>query len=162
MRQLPKAPAVGVALAALLLVGAGCATAPIPAPRPPTTFVIPTDLPNGRAEITVAPSYPIGAPLTIPIAIVVTRGTVTGPVAARVMASGINEGSSPAEMLVRDLPVTPSIVSIGRRSTTVSWDTKDQKGVLVPADAYSLVLEFRSDDGSTIKIVRAGATLELR
>ncbi len=110
----------------------------------------------------VAPSYPIGATLTVPIAIVVTRGTVTGPVAARIMASGINEGGSPAEVLVRDLAVAPAIVAAGRRSTTVTWDAKDLKSVLVPADAYSLVLEFRSDDGGTTKTVRAGATLELR
>jgi len=164
VRQLPKARPVGIALATLLLllVGGSCATAPTPTQRPPSVFVIPTDLPNGRAEITIAPSYPIGATLTVPIAIVVTRGTVTGPVAARIMASGINEGGSPAEVLVRELVVAPVIVAGGRGSTTVTWDTRDLKGVLVPADAYSLVLELRSDDAATTKTVRAGATLELR
>ena len=164
MRQLPKARAVAIALATLLVAGS-CATAPTPTPtrRPSTAFVIPTELSNGRAEITVAPSYPIGTSLTIPIGIVVTRGAITGPVAARIMASGINEGGSPAEVLVRELTVTPVTVTTGRGSTIVAWDTKDLKGVLVPADAYSLVLEFRSvDGGGTTTTTRAGATLELR
>ena len=169
MRQLPKARAVAIALATLLVAGS-CATAPAPPPtrRPSTAFVIPADLPNGRAELTIAPSYPIGRPLAIPITVIVTRGTITGPVAARIMASGINEGGSPAEVLVRELAVTPVTVASGRGSTFVAWDTKDRKGVLVPADAYSLVLEFRSDDGGTTgtsgtsRTTRAGATLELR
>lgn len=162
MRQLPKARALAVAFATLLLVAGSCATAPAPTRRPATSFVIPSELPNGRAEITVAPSYPIGASLTIPITLVVTRGTITGPLTARIMASGINEGGLPAEVLVRDLAVTPVTVAPGRRSTTVSWDTRDLKGVLVPADAYSLVLEFRSEDAGTTRTVRAGVTLELR
>ena len=170
MRQLPKARAVAIALATLLVAGS-CATAPAPTRKPSTAFVIPTELPNGRAEITVAPSYPIGTSLAIPIGIVVTRGAITGPVAARIMASGINEGGSPAEVLVRELTVTPVTVTTGRGSTFVTWDTKDLKGVLVPADAYSLVLEFQSVDGGTTGTsgtsgtsgtTRAGATLELR
>jgi hypothetical protein len=148
----------------MLVAGQGCAPTAAPAPtrRAPAAFVIPTDLPNGRAELTIAPSYPIGTPLAIPITVVVTRGTITGPITARVLASGINEGGSPAEVLVRELAVAPVTVSSGRGSTTVSWDTKDRNGALVPADAYSLVLEFRSDDGGTSLTTKAGATLELR
>ena len=169
MRQLPKARAVAIALATLLVAGS-CATAPPPPPtrKASAAFVIPAELPNGRVEITIVASYPIGTPLAIPVAVVVTRGTITGPVTARIMASGINEGGLPAEVLVRELAVAPVTVASGRGSTFVTWDTKDLKGVLVPADAYSLVLEFRSDDGGTTgtsgtsKTTRAGATLELR
>ena len=163
MRQLPKTRTLAVALATLLAAGS-CATAPTPiAARPTTlTFTIPNELPNGRADLTIARSYPIGAALTIPITVVVTRGTITGPVTARIMASGINEGGAPAEVLVRELAVAPVTVTTGRGSTSVAWDTKDRNGMLVPADAYSLVLEFRSEDGGTLKITRAGATLELR
>ena len=79
------------------------------------------------------------------------------------MASGINEGGAPAEVLVRELTTSPLMVTAGgRRSTVVSWNTLDAKGVIVPPDAYSLVLEVRSDDGTTSRTLTAGATLELR
>ncbi len=156
---MPKLPAKAALALALAL---GCTAAPAPA-RTATTFVIPTELPNGRVEITIQPAYARGTTVTVPVAIVATRGSITGPVAARVMASGINEGGAPAEVLVRELVVTSSTVAAGgRRSTTLTWDTRDAKGVIVPADAYSLVLEVRSDDGGASRTLTAGATLELR
>jgi hypothetical protein len=157
----PELPTKALSLAALLLVG--CA-GPAPATaRPPIVFVIPTDLPNGRVEVTISPIYAPGSVVTIPVAISVTRGSVTGPVTARVMASGINEAGAPAEVLVRELVPTPvTVAANGRRSTTLTWDTRDTKGTIVPADAYSLVLEVRSDDGGGPRTFTAGATLELR
>ena len=114
-------------------------------------------------ELTIAPSYATGSTITIPVAIVASRGTVTGPVSARILASGINEAGLPAEVLVRELVTTPITVTGGsRRTVTLSWDTRDTKGVVVPADAYSLVLEVRSEDGGASHTVTAGATLELR
>jgi hypothetical protein len=158
---MPELPTKALTLAALLVAGCG---SPAPASaRPPTVFVVPTDLPNGRVEITISPSYALGAVATIPVAISVTRGSVTGPVTARVMASGINEAGAPAEVLVRELAATPVTVGANsRRSTTLVWDTRDVNGAAVPADAYSLVLEVRSDDGGTSRTLTAGATLELR
>jgi hypothetical protein len=155
----PKLPAKA---ALALAIALGCTVAPAPA-RTGTTFVIPTELPNGRVEITIAPAYALGSTVTIPVAIVATRGSIAGPVTARVMASGVNEGGAPAEVLVRELAVTTVIATAGsRRSTAISWDTRDAKGQIVPADAYSLVLEVRSDDGGVGRTVTAGATLELR
>ena len=163
MRQLPKARALAGALATLV-IAMSCTAAPTPTPtrRPPAAFVVPTDLPNGRVELRIAPSYPIGAPLVVPITVIVTGGTITGPVTARVLASGINEGGRPAEALVRELAAAPVTISTGRGSATVTWDTRDQRGVLVPADSYSLVLEFRSGDGARATIVQATAGLDLR
>ena len=163
VRQLPNARALAVALATLVIAGS-CTAVPAPPPtrRPPAAFVIPTDLPNGRVELTIAPSYPIGAPLVVPIALVARSGTISGPLTARVMASGINESGHPAETLVRDLAATPVTISNGRGSATVTWDTRDQRGVLVPADSYSLVLEFRSGDGARATIASATASLDLR
>jgi hypothetical protein len=157
----PELPTKALTFAAVLL--AACAS-PAPATaRPATVFIIPTDLPNGRVDITISPSYPLGAVATIPVAISVARGSVTGPVTARVMASGINESGAPAEVLVRELAATPvTVAANGRRSTTLTWDTRDTKGTVVPADAYSLVIEVRSDDGGTSRTLTAGATLELR
>jgi hypothetical protein len=158
----PKLPAKAVLTLAAALV-LGCTSAPPRAGRVPNGFVIPTDLPNGRVEITIATSYALGALASIPVTITVTRGTVTGPVTARVLASGINEGGAPAEVLVRELAVAPLTVRAnGRGSTTLTWDTRDAKGLVVPADAYSLVLEVRTDDGGTPRTLTAGATLELR
>ena len=156
---MPKLPAQ--ALLALALA-ASCTTTPAPL-HTATTFVVPTELPNGRVEITIAPAYALGSTITAPVSIVATRGSITGPLTARILASGINEGGAPAEVLVRELVVTPFTVAAGsRRSTTLSWDTRDAKGVIVPADAYSLVVEVRSDDGPSSRTLTAGATLELR
>jgi hypothetical protein len=158
--KLPPKTALGLLFAALVV---GCASAPAPTARPPSAFVIPTDLPNGRVEITIAPLYSLGTTAMIPVAIVAIRGSITGPVTARVLASGVNDPGVPAEVAVRDLTVAPrSVTANTRRSTTLTWDTRDTKGAIVPADAYSLVLEFRSDDLGTSRTVTASVTLELR
>src|SRR5439155_23190184 len=92
------------------------------------------------------PHYALGSTVTIPVAISTTRGTITGPLAARVLASGINEGTSPAEVLVRSLVAMSVTAAAGqRRMTSVSWDGLDEPGRLGPADAHSLVLEFHLD-----------------
>jgi hypothetical protein len=160
VRRLPTKKPLALVLAAAL--AAACASPPPAARAAPSGFVIPTDLPNGRIEITVATAYPRGAVATIPVAIVVTRGTITGPLVARVLASGINEGGKPAELLVRELAVTPQTVAAGRRMTTLTWDTRDTNGTVVPADAYALVVEVRSEDAGTTRALTATATLELR
>jgi IMP cyclohydrolase len=157
----PKLPAKALA-AGLALAIVACTSVAPPTPRPSAVFIIPTELPNGRVEMTVAPSYPLGAVAVIAVRIVVTQGSVTGPLAARVMASGINEGGAPAEVLVRELLVKPTVVAANTRaSTTLTWDTRDAKGIVVPPDAYTLVIEVRSDDGVS-RVVTASATLELR
>jgi flagellar hook assembly protein FlgD len=126
-------------------------------------FVIPNELPNGRVDITIAAAYALGKTATIPVTIVATRGSLTGPLTARIMASGVNEAHKPAEVLVRELAAVPIAVGANARgSTTLTWDTRDTKGDVVPADAYSLVIEVRSDDGGASRVLTAGATLELR
>jgi hypothetical protein len=158
----PKLPPKALIVAAALL--AACA-GPAPATaRPPAVFVIPTDLPNGRVEITILPSYALGAVATIPVAISVTRGSVTGLLSARILASGISQGGGvPAEVLVRELVVRPATVAANSRATTnITWDTRDANGSLVPADAYTIVVEVRSDDGGLSRTVTASATLDLR
>jgi hypothetical protein len=161
VRKLPAQGALILILAALAV--AGCTAAPVQPSRSPSGFVVPTDLTNGRVEITIARSYPVGAALTVPVTIAVTRGTITGPLTARVLASGINEAGAPAEVLVRDLSTAPVSAGLGgHRTLSLVWDTKDQHGNVVPADAYSLVLTFRSEVGTETRTVTAGATLELR
>lgn len=151
------------ALAAVVLATA-CTPRPISVDRTsaPAIIVVPTELPNGRVEFRLRPSYVLGTPSAIDFAVVVTRGTISGPIEARVMASGINEGGAPAEVLVRRLAVSPATTNAGQRTTaTVTWDGNDEKGVRVPADAYVLVLEFDSIDGGTTRRVNAAATLQM-
>src|SRR5207249_10159229 len=67
---------------------------------------------------------------------------------------------SPAEVLVRSLVATSVTAAAGqRRMTSVSWDGLDEQGRLVPADAYSLVLEFHRDGAGAETQGRAGVTL---
>ena len=149
---------------AVALVIAACAPQPIAVDRTatPTVIVVPTELPNGRIEIALRPSYVLGAGTRVDVTIVTTRGMITGPTDARVMASGINEGSSPAEVLVRRLDAKAATITAGRRATaTLTWDGKDEFGVRVPADAYVLLLEFESSDNGSTRTVRATATLQM-
>ena len=154
-------PASALALAAVFVA---CGPQPVTTLRTatPAVFVVPTELTNGRIEIALQPSYVLGAPMRVDIAIVATSGTITGPTEARVMASGINEGGSPAEVLVRRLDANATTTTAGGRATTsVSWDGADEFGVRVPADAYVLLLEFESNDGGSTRTVRAAATLQM-
>ena len=124
--------------------------------------MIPTELPNGRVEIALRPSYVLGAGTEVSVTIVATRGTITGPTEARVMASGINESGLPAEVLVRRLDAKASMVKAGGRATaTLTWNGEDQFGVRVPADAYVLLVEFEADDGTSTRTIRAAATLQM-
>ena len=149
---------------ALAFVVAACAPRPVSLERTatPSVIVVPTELPNGRIEIALQPTYVLGGLTRVDLAIAVTRGTIRGPTEARVMASGINERGSPAEVLVRRLSPSAVTVTAGRRATTsVTWDGQDEFGVRVPADAYVLLLEFESSDGGTTRTVRATATLQM-
>ena len=149
--------------AAIAVLAAGCAPLP-PATVSPTqavTFVIPTPLANGRVDVTIRTSFVIGSSAMIPIRVSASRGTITGPIAARILASGINERGSVSEVPVATLAVAPLTVKAGQTlSTAVSWDGRDAKGQLVPADAYSLRMDFRLEDGAVITIATAGATLQ--
>ena len=128
----------------------------------PTVIVIPTELPNGRVEIAIRPSYVLGAGTQVSVTIVATKGSITGPTDARVMASGINEGGSPAEVLVRRLDAKAAKVTAGGRATaTVTWNGEDEFGLRVPADAYVLLLDFESNDGTSTRTIRATATLQM-
>jgi hypothetical protein len=153
-----------VSALAVLLVLVACAPRPIVVDRTatPGIVVVPTELPNGRVEIAIRPSYVLGADTQVNVTIVATRGTITGPTDARVMASGINEGGLPAEVLVRRLDASAETVRAGGRATaTLSWNGEDELGVRVPADAYVLLVEFEADDGTGTHTVRAAATLQM-
>ncbi len=149
---------------AVALVLAGCAPRTVTTPRTatPTVIVVPTELLNGRVEIAIRPSYVLGAATQVSVTIVARQGTITGPTDARVMASGINEGGAPAEVLVRRLDAKAETVRAGgRATTTLTWNGDDEFGVRVPADAYVLLVDFESSDGTSTRTIRATATLQM-
>lgn len=126
-----------------------------------SVVVVPTSLPNGRVEITIAYAYTLGQAAQIPILIRTTRGTITGPVAARVVATGMGERGVPSEVLVRTLATESAVVAASQtRTTAVSWDGRDEKGELVPGDAYVLVIEFQFDAAGQVSRANANATLQ--
>ena len=151
---------------ALLLLIVSCGPQLPPAQRaiPPdqsTSFVIPTVLANGRVEVAIRTGYVIGTSAAIPVVVIASRGAVTGPVTARIVASGIGERGLPSEVLVATLAVTPVSAKAGQAmSTSVSWNGRDDKNDLVTADAYSLLMDFRLEDGSVTTTATAGATLQ--
>jgi hypothetical protein len=153
-----------ITLALAFLLVAGCGAAP-PAPARPTAsgqFVVPTELPNGRVEITVSYRYPPGSIARFPVAVSATRGSITGPVAARVNATGFGNGA-PAEVLLKTLVVSPLTVSAGQRlMTAVSWDGQDERGEGVPPDYYVLVLDFQIENEGVVSTAKAATTIELR
>ena len=131
------------------------------APGQPASFVIPTVLPNGRVEVTIRTGYVIGTTATIPVVVSAIRGVVTGPVSARIVASGIGERGRPSELLVTTLGVRSVSAKAGQTmSTSVAWDGRDYKNELVTADAYSLLMDFRLEDGTVTTTATAGATLQ--
>ena len=162
MRELSKAATLALISLATIAACAGRPPSSAPPQSAASGFVVPTNLRNGRVEIVLRRTYPLGANATIPVTIIAARGTIAGPISARILASGINEGGAPSEALVRNLATTTVTATPERSQTTeVSWDGRDEKGALVPADAYSLVLQFSVDDGATRETATATATLEM-
>jgi hypothetical protein len=162
VRKLSQAAALAAAALLATTVCSGSSRTPISPSITAAVFVVSTTVSNGRVELALMPAYKLGSTATIPVTIIATRGSITGPIVAKVLASGVNEGGAPAELVVRTL--APRIVTARPGATQtidVSWDGNDEKGALVPADAYSLRLDFRIDDGAAPHDATATATLQM-
>ncbi len=150
----------------MLILGVTCAARPVPVtnselPLATGLIRVPTNLANGRVEITIADSYAIGVVASIPITISATRGTIRGPIAARVVANGMGGRGVPSEVTVRRLKVAPVTASAGgRQATAVTWDGRDEQGIVVPGDAYVLILDMETTDGTGIHVASASVTLQ--
>ena len=156
-------PALAAALTFSIACSASVPTPPVrPAPTRATVVVVPTSFGSARVEIAIAYEYKLGVRATIPITIRATRGTIAGPLAARVVAAGFGEHGTPSEVLVRNLMTEPAIVVRAgeARATEVSWDGRDEKGIVVPADAYVLVVDFQIDDGGRSTRANAAAAFQ--
>jgi hypothetical protein len=64
-------------------------------------------------------------------------------------------------VLVATLTVSAVSAKAGQTAaTSVTWNGRDDKNEPVAADAYSLVMDFRLEDGSLTTTGTAGATLQ--
>jgi hypothetical protein len=143
--------------AALLgfLLFVSCTSAP-PArtASPVTDLVIPTTVPNGKVEVVVKPTYPVGETIRATIRLAPTTGTLRGPLDPFVQASGFHGTAT-----VRRLAVDPISVTAGAAEVAVMWDMRDDAGKAVGSDDYSLVFNVIDDAG---RVTTVGTTLQVR
>lgn len=102
----------------------------------------------------VKPTYTVGETIRATIRLSPTTGTLRGPLAAFVQASGFHGTAT-----VRHLAIDPVSVSNGSAEVAVSWDMRDDSGIAVGSDDYSLVFDVIDDAGRTTTV---GATLQVR
>jgi hypothetical protein len=144
-------------LAALLtvLVMASCGSAaPLPTTVPVRDLVIPTTVPNGKVEVVVKNGYAVGETVRATVRLSPTSGTLRGPVDPFIQASGFHGTAT-----VRHLGVAPITAGAGGAEVAVSWDLRDDAGIAVGSDDYSLVFNVIDDAGRTTTV---GATLQVR
>ncbi|MGH2471054.1 MAG: hypothetical protein ACRDG6_01425 [Candidatus Limnocylindria bacterium] len=144
-------------LAALLavLVLASCSSTP-PTTTPPVVgdLVIPATVPNGRVDVVVKRGYAVGETVRATVRLSPTTGTLRGPLDPFIQASGFHGTAT-----VRHLIVEPVSASAGSAEVVVTWDMRDDAGIAVGGDDYSLVFNVIDDSGRTTTV---GATLQVR
>ncbi|MDQ2915347.1 MAG: hypothetical protein M3T56_19145 [Chloroflexota bacterium] len=137
------------------LVVASCSSTPQPVTAPPMTdLVIPTTVPNGKVEVVVKPTYPVGQPVRATIRLIPRTGTLRGPLDPFIQASGFHGTAT-----VRHLAVDSVSVTAGSIEVPIVWDMRDDSGQVVGGDDYSLVFSVIDDAGRTTPV---GATLQVR
>jgi len=148
----------GVPAAACLLAGVAlvaCAPAAPVAPAPSADLVLPIAVANGRVEVTFARAYPLGQPARVGVRLLPSSGTLRGPLAPIIQASGFARTA-----LVKRLGATPVTATAGSSARAeLVWDTQDEDGTPAVDDDYSLVFEVEDDQGHRTTV---GVTLMLR
>ena len=138
-----------------VLVFASCGAAPPARTLAPVgDLVIPTTVPNGKVDVIVKPTYPVGETIRATIRLSATTGTLRGPLGPFVQASGFHGTAT-----VKHLTVDPISVGAGSAEVVVLWDMRDDAGTAVGSDDYSLVFNVIDDSGRTTTV---GATLQVR
>jgi hypothetical protein len=146
---------------ALLLVLAACQSGS-PPPRsidPNADVVIPYAVSGGgEVRFTVHPRYAVGEPVTFSLDIRAGTVRVRGPLSGRVLASELASGEQPMRTLgpagLGGVDVDPG----GTARTVVIWDARSDKGEFVPAQTYSLSLDFIVGE----QPLRLGSVIEIR
>ena len=157
MKRVATLPALTLLLALAALVSACAAPAPRASVDPNAPIVQTYQVAGGgEIRVTVQPRYPGGRPIVLQLAVVAGAREVRGPVAARVLSSGI-EG----ERLIRTLAPSSlggQTVPPGARATVaVTWDGRTDAGDLAPKDTYTLTLDFVVGEDP----LRVGSTIEI-
>jgi hypothetical protein len=140
-------------LALLFLVSCGSAP-PARTAAPLGDLVIPTNVPNGKVDVIVKPTYTAGETIRATIRLSPASGTLRGPLDPFVQASGFHGTAT-----VKHLAIDPISVTAGSADVAVVWDMRDDTGTAVGSDDYSLVFDVTDDAGRT---TRVGATLQVR
>jgi len=140
-------------LIALSLVVA-CTETPAATPAPTGDLVLPTAVPNGRVEVIVKRSYPVGSTVRLAVRLIPATGTLRGPIDPFIQASGFHGTAT-----VRHLVVEPISVFAGSATVDIAWDLRDDGGKSVGSDDYSLVFSVIDDEGRS---TNEGATLTVR
>ena len=141
-------------LIAMTLVLACTGTPAATAPVPTGDLVLPTAVPNGRVEVIVKRSYPVGSVVRMTVRLVPATGTLRGPIDPFIQASGFHGTAT-----VKHLAVEPISVFAGSATVDVAWDLRDDAGKAVGSDDYSLVFSVIDDAGRSTNV---GATLTVR
>lgn len=137
--------AAAIALALLL---SACGGLPFGREATPTPFAtnpiaVSQDVPNGRVEIRLKPSYLRGETVVAVVRLVPSSGTLRGPLEPYIQASGFSGTAT-----VRNLAPLPQVANAGGAAESeILWDGLDNGGRIVPADDYSLVIAVIDDQG---------------
>jgi hypothetical protein len=133
----------------------GCTPTPGFSPPAPTgDLVLSNKVSNGTVEVVVKRGYTVGETVRTTVRLIPTTGTLRGPLDAFIQASGFHGTAT-----VRHLAVDPITVNAGSAEVAVVWDMRDDEGMAVGGDDYSLV--FTVIDGSG-RPTTVGATLQVR
>ena len=143
-----------------LLLAAACQSsqAPVRSLDPNAPVVIPYKVDGGgEVRFTVQPRYFVGDPVTFDLDITAGTLAIRGPLAGRVLQSDLG-----GEQTIRRLDSVGlggvDVAAGGRQHTSVTWDGKDDHGVPVKKDTYSLSLDFIVGT----KNVALGTVIEVR
>jgi hypothetical protein len=142
------------ALLALIVLGSCSSAQPLPTQPPTGDLVIPTTVPNGKVEVVVKRLYAIGETVRATIRLRPATGTLRGPLDPFIQASGFHGTAT-----VKHLVVDPIIANAASAEVVVLWDMRDDSGVAVGGDDYSLVFNVIDDAG---RMTPVGTTLQVR
>lgn len=155
-------PFARLALVALLVTFAAMACRPaIPPLRsldPNADVVVPYPVAGGgEIRFTVRPRYDVGRPITIDLDVSAGATSLRGPVAARILASGL-EGERLVRTFTASEFATTTVEPRQRAHVRFTWDGRQTTGAAAPAGTYSLSLDFVIGD----EVVRLGTVIEVR
>ena len=96
---------------------------------------------GGEIMFTVRPKYTAGSPIAFQLDIRAGSVAVRGPLTGRVLASGL-EGEKIVRMFSAAELGGTEVAAGSSKRVQVTWDAKDSDGKDVPAETYSLSLDF--------------------